>query len=62
MLDNTRPLLRRLDPFLRELTPIVDYLGLYKREIAAFFGNDSRGHAGHRAGLRELRSRSTTCA
>ena len=41
MLDNTRPLLRRLDPFLRELTPIVDYLGLYKREITAFFGNDS---------------------
>jgi phospholipid/cholesterol/gamma-HCH transport system substrate-binding protein len=41
VLDNTRPLLRRLDPFLRELTPIVDYLGLYRREITAFFGNDS---------------------
>jgi phospholipid/cholesterol/gamma-HCH transport system substrate-binding protein len=41
VLDNTRPLLRRLDPFLRELTPVVDYLGLYKREIAAFFANDS---------------------
>jgi phospholipid/cholesterol/gamma-HCH transport system substrate-binding protein len=41
VLDNTRPLLRRLDPFLSELTPIVDYLGLYRREIAAFFGNDS---------------------
>ena len=31
----------RLDPFLRNLTPIVDYLGLYKRELAAFFANDS---------------------
>jgi phospholipid/cholesterol/gamma-HCH transport system substrate-binding protein len=41
VLDNTRPLLRRLDPFLRQFTPIVDYLGLYKREIAAFFANDS---------------------
>jgi phospholipid/cholesterol/gamma-HCH transport system substrate-binding protein len=41
VLDNTRPVLARLDPFLRELTPIVDYLGLYRREIAAFFGNDS---------------------
>jgi virulence factor Mce-like protein len=41
VLDNTRPILRRLDPFLRDLTPIVDYLGLYRREIAAFFANDS---------------------
>jgi phospholipid/cholesterol/gamma-HCH transport system substrate-binding protein len=41
VLDNTRPLLARLDPFLRQLTPIVDYLGLYRREIAAFFGNDA---------------------
>ena len=41
VLDNTRPLLARLDPFLRQLTPVVDYLGLYKREIAAFFANDS---------------------
>ena len=40
-LENTRPLLRRLDPFLREFTPIVDYLGLYRREIAAFFANDA---------------------
>jgi phospholipid/cholesterol/gamma-HCH transport system substrate-binding protein len=39
VLDNTRPLLRRLDPFLRNFTPIIDYLGLYRREIAAFFGN-----------------------
>ena len=39
VLDNTRPLLARLDPFLRDFTPIVDYLGLYRREIAAFLGN-----------------------
>ena len=41
VLDNTRPILARLDPFLRQVTPILDYLGLYKREIAAFFANDS---------------------
>jgi virulence factor Mce-like protein len=41
VLDNTRPVLARLDPFLRQVTPIFDYLGLYKREIAAFFGSDA---------------------
>jgi phospholipid/cholesterol/gamma-HCH transport system substrate-binding protein len=40
-LNNTRPILARLDPFLRNLTPIFDYLGLYKRELAAFFANDT---------------------
>jgi phospholipid/cholesterol/gamma-HCH transport system substrate-binding protein len=41
VLNNTRPLLRRLDPFLRQFTPIIDYLGLYKHEIASFFALDS---------------------
>ena len=41
VLDNTRPLLARLDPWLRNLTPIVDYLGLYRREIVAFLANDA---------------------
>jgi phospholipid/cholesterol/gamma-HCH transport system substrate-binding protein len=40
-LNNTRPVLGRLDTFLRQFTPIIDYLGLYKREIAAFFANDT---------------------
>jgi ABC-type transporter Mla subunit MlaD len=40
-LNNTRPFLGRLDTFLRQFTPIIDYLGLYKREIAAFFANDT---------------------
>jgi ABC-type transporter Mla subunit MlaD len=40
-LNNTRPVLRRLDTFLRQFTPIVDYLGLYKREIAGFFANNT---------------------
>jgi phospholipid/cholesterol/gamma-HCH transport system substrate-binding protein len=41
VLDNTRPLLAQIDPFLRNATPIFDYLGLYTREIVAFFANDS---------------------
>jgi virulence factor Mce-like protein len=41
VLDNTRPLVRRLDPFLRNFTPIVDYLGLYKKEITALLANDT---------------------
>jgi phospholipid/cholesterol/gamma-HCH transport system substrate-binding protein len=40
-LDEIEPLLGRLDPFLADLNPILRYLGLYRREIAAFFANDS---------------------
>jgi phospholipid/cholesterol/gamma-HCH transport system substrate-binding protein len=41
VLDNTRPLLARVDPWLRNVTPIVDYLGLYRREITSFFSLDA---------------------
>ncbi len=41
VLDNSRPVLRRLEPWLRNFTPIVDYLGLYRREISAFLANDA---------------------
>jgi len=46
VLDNTQPLLRRLDPWLRNFTPIVDYLGLYRREISAFLANDAAATQG----------------
>ena len=46
VLDNTRPVLRRIDPWLRNLTPIFDYLGLYRREIAAFLANDAAATQG----------------
>jgi virulence factor Mce-like protein len=39
-LGETTPLLAQLDPFLRELNPILTYVGLYKHEITAFFAND----------------------
>jgi virulence factor Mce-like protein len=41
ILKDTAPLLGQLDPFLRNLNPILDYLGLYKREIASFFTLDA---------------------
>jgi phospholipid/cholesterol/gamma-HCH transport system substrate-binding protein len=40
-IDELEPLLERLDPYLTDLNPILRYLGLYRREIAAFFANDS---------------------
>jgi phospholipid/cholesterol/gamma-HCH transport system substrate-binding protein len=40
-LDDTRNLLVQLDPFLRNFNPFLRYLGLYKREIAAIFANDT---------------------
>jgi phospholipid/cholesterol/gamma-HCH transport system substrate-binding protein len=40
-LTNTRDLLAQLDPFLRNFNPFLRYIGLYKREIAALFANDT---------------------
>jgi phospholipid/cholesterol/gamma-HCH transport system substrate-binding protein len=39
VLRDTRPVLDRLNPFLRQVVPIADYLGFFRREIAAFFAN-----------------------
>jgi virulence factor Mce-like protein len=51
VLDNTRPLLRRLDPWLRGFTPIVDYLGVYKHEVTAFLGNIAAATQATESGL-----------
>ena len=40
-LIDTRNLLAQLDPFLRNFNPFLQYLSLYKREIAALFANDT---------------------
>jgi phospholipid/cholesterol/gamma-HCH transport system substrate-binding protein len=37
--DDFPPLLRAVDPFLRNLNPLVTGLNLYKREFTSFFGN-----------------------
>ena len=39
MLEDTRPLLAQLVPATAQLTPAVDFIGLYKRELTSFFAN-----------------------
>jgi virulence factor Mce-like protein len=38
-LEDARPLIAQLDPFGRQVTPILDFIGMYKRELTAFFAN-----------------------
>jgi virulence factor Mce-like protein len=38
-LNDSVPLLTRLKPYLGGVIPVVDYIGSYRREIAAFFAN-----------------------
>ncbi len=39
VLEDARPLIAQLDPAMRQLGPIVDFVGLYKPELTAFLGN-----------------------
>jgi phospholipid/cholesterol/gamma-HCH transport system substrate-binding protein len=39
VLEDARPLVAQLDPFGDQVTPILDFIGLYKRELTAFFAN-----------------------
>ena len=39
ILEDLTPLLGQVDPALRELNPILDFIGLYKRELTSFFAN-----------------------
>lgn len=41
VLDDTVPVLDQLEPFLRNLNPVLDWVGLYKAETAAFFSLDA---------------------
>jgi phospholipid/cholesterol/gamma-HCH transport system substrate-binding protein len=41
VLRDTQPLLGQLDPFLRNVNPILDWIGRYKHETASFFALDS---------------------
>ena len=43
MLEDARPLIAQLDPAMRQVTPLLDFLGLYKRELTAFFANTAAG-------------------
>jgi phospholipid/cholesterol/gamma-HCH transport system substrate-binding protein len=39
VLRDSRPLIAQLDPAMRQLTPILDFIGLYKPELTTFFAN-----------------------
>jgi virulence factor Mce-like protein len=39
ILTESRPFVAQFDPALRQLNPLLDFLGLYKREISSFFAN-----------------------
>jgi virulence factor Mce-like protein len=43
---SAKTLLRPLTPFLGQLVPIFDYLGAYRRELAAFFANGAAATEG----------------
>jgi virulence factor Mce-like protein len=45
--DDFPPLLRASEPFVRNLNPLVTGLGLYKKDIAATFGNLASTFHGH---------------
>ena len=62
-LNETTPLLAPARPVpAQQLNPILDYLGLYKHEITAFFANDVGVDPGDEPPLGARRRRSTTCA
>jgi phospholipid/cholesterol/gamma-HCH transport system substrate-binding protein len=35
------PFLQRLKPYLGQLVPVIDYINVYRRELAGFFGNSA---------------------
>ena len=39
VLQDLRPLLAQIDPAANQLVPILDFVGIYKRELNAFFAN-----------------------
>jgi phospholipid/cholesterol/gamma-HCH transport system substrate-binding protein len=50
-LDTSVPLLARTTPYLGSVVPIIDYLGRYRQELAAFFANVSAATQATQASL-----------
>ena len=48
ILRDLRPLLAQIDPAAQQLVPLLDYVGLYRPELNAFWANVSGGHPGAR--------------
>jgi virulence factor Mce-like protein len=57
VLEDARPFVGQLDPAMRQLSPIFEFLGLYKREITGFFANSvAATQASSQGGLHYLRT------
>ncbi|MDA0183702.1 MCE family protein [Solirubrobacter phytolaccae] len=58
VLEDTRPLLGQLVPATAQLTPAVDFIGQYKRELTSFFANAGSATQARdsRTGLHYLRT------
>jgi phospholipid/cholesterol/gamma-HCH transport system substrate-binding protein len=57
VLEDARPLIGQLDPAMRQLSPILEFIGLYKPELTAFFANSvAATQAANSAGLHYLRT------
>jgi phospholipid/cholesterol/gamma-HCH transport system substrate-binding protein len=57
VLRDARPLIAQLDPAMRQITPILQFLALYKPELTAFFANSvSATQASNSAKLHYLRT------
>jgi virulence factor Mce-like protein len=41
VLEDARPLIGQLGPATQQLTPMIQFLGLYKRELTSFFANSA---------------------
>lgn len=51
LLKATEPVLARARPYLAGVVPVIDYLGSYRRELAAFFANAAASTQGTSASL-----------
>ncbi|HEX5620249.1 MAG TPA: MlaD family protein [Solirubrobacteraceae bacterium] len=56
VLEDARPFIGQLDPAMRQLTPIFQYLGLNKRELTAFFANSVAATQASAGGVHYLRT------
>jgi phospholipid/cholesterol/gamma-HCH transport system substrate-binding protein len=57
VLRDARPFIGQLDPAMRQITPILQFLALYKPELTAFFANSvAATQASNQQGLHYLRT------
>jgi phospholipid/cholesterol/gamma-HCH transport system substrate-binding protein len=49
-LVDSLPFLQRLKPYLGQLVPVIDYIDLYRRDVAGFFANSTATSQGTLAG------------